>query len=287
MIGNWSGSSLVSLRISLNEFRIDVAAGRLHRGRDRARALIARQSGHQELAPRHRLGQTVEMRAVADEVGAHRQNDVYVYRLEIFNRQQQLHESGRFVAVERRRHGCARLPGPELREAKHLFELVDDDRVMRALRTLGKHRERFRNAEFGAAQEKFDALGPGVGHVVVRTSERGDCARQPMNWRAARLHCRPMPLFGLAGLETRQQPRANERGFACSRTPDDGDQPALQHQLLDDVDRLVSAEEKRAVAILERPEADERPRRTCGVVFCGHRAIPGRSRAAMRYRLAR
>jgi hypothetical protein len=82
----------------LNQFRIHARAKLLQRPDNHLLALIAGQRGNQILMTAHRLRQTVETCAVADEIGAHGDDDMNVNFRVAVGFEQNLHEPRRLIA---------------------------------------------------------------------------------------------------------------------------------------------------------------------------------------------
>ncbi len=102
---------------AFQQLRRDRAAEQVDRAFDGLAQLFARQAGDQVLALIHRFGQAVEVVAIADEIRAHRHDDV--------NRQVPLPAQGQHDLDESRRlravFGLVRFKA----EAEQLFELID------------------------------------------------------------------------------------------------------------------------------------------------------------------
>ncbi|MBV8442841.1 MAG: hypothetical protein JO312_20165 [Hyphomicrobiales bacterium] len=85
---------------SLDELRIDFRHCPFDGARDRHRPLVAGEPRHQELTACQCFRQPMEMRAVADEVGAHRNENMHPDGIDAVRSQQEAHERGRLIPLQ-------------------------------------------------------------------------------------------------------------------------------------------------------------------------------------------
>ncbi len=109
-----------------DQFGLDCPSGLFDRFADRLLELAAGQIRHQILRGAHRFRQSVEKRAIADEVRTHGDQHAHVFDSTAVGVQQDLHELGRFVARARFLDAGAPLAKAREAETEQFLELIDD-----------------------------------------------------------------------------------------------------------------------------------------------------------------
>src|SRR3989442_580214 len=132
---------------------------------DRRAPLLASHARNEIESRGHSLGQVTIAGAIADEIGTHRQHDVDRQVALLRRFQQQLHESGGVILP---------LAHGDVGEAKQLFELIDNDEQVVAVREL-REAHGFDQAETAAPQPDLhpNRIARFVLGVADRLSQRG------------------------------------------------------------------------------------------------------------------
>jgi len=226
----------------------DIAAEDPRRSNDRLLALFARQARGQILAFVQSLRQSLEDRAVAKKIRAHRNDDVYRDLPLPRRRQEKRHERVGFVAAAL------------ALEPEDLLELIDQNQEI-GLRRQRRFTQRLDDAQGTAPQCRLDKTRRDLLIGLLR-SDPG-CPDQGLGEAVHRMTFRPQDRDLLArpgvdheaGTERSDHPGADKRGLAAARGSDDGEKAGGVESVQKLIDLLLAPEEEVRLFDLERPEA--------------------------------
>jgi hypothetical protein len=243
---------------AVDERRLDPAAADGGRAGDGFAPLVARHARDQVLPLVDGFGQAPELRAVAEEVRAHRDDDVDGGVALRGRFEQELDEGGGVVG----RLGRLGRGGARLLVAEQLLELVDDEEHALARVEPGLPRG-VHEAERAAPQRGLDERGPHAGVGPARAEHRfvGERQREVAEGVVAGAHDGDAPARAgpghQAAVERGQQPGADERRLAAPGGADDGEE-ARAAEPREQLVRLALAPEEEVVLLrLEGAEARE------------------------------
>ena len=242
--------------------RRDLRAPHPDRTFDRGAALVAGQSRHQVQPCVDRLGEAGKLGAVAEKIGAHRQDDEDRTGRLLLDFQEQVDESGGVIA-----DALIVTPGgPQLPVAKQFFELIDHHQEIDAI-VQSRLLENVDQSQLAHAQGGFDDIGQrqAFRRIPGETARR---PRQGASHRSDRIGAGPelrhAPRGAGASHQTlakrRPQPAVHQRGLAAAGRSDDGEK-ARGGQFVDHgVDLVLPAEEQILLVLPEGPETRKRVR---------------------------
>ena len=217
--------------------------------------LVAVHPRHEILPVVDRLGQPVELGAVADEIRAHRDDDVDRRLLLADGVQQEFHErDGVVVRV-------AQLAA--VLEAEELLKLVGDDEDV-LVRRQPRLADALDQARLAAPQRDLEEGLVGLGGIVLpaddvgRVERLGEVSDRIFTWTEDRdAPARPGARHH-AAVKRGDEARADERRLAAPGRADHGEEPAAAEPRQDLVDAGFPPEEKVVFVRLETAEAGKR-----------------------------
>jgi hypothetical protein len=238
-----------------DEAGADRRAAHRHRPGDGDAALLAAHAWDQELPVVHRLGEAGELGAVADEVGAHGEDDVDRRLLLVRRFEEQAHEGRRLLV---------RVLDPRVAlEAEELLELVDQQQHVVVLGDAGQT-DRLAEAAGAAMQGGVDEGAVQVGDLGIAAQDLG--GGEGGGEVADRVVAGPedgdAPTRAGAGHEPAvqrgDQARADQGGLAAAGGADDGEEAGAAQAGEQIVDLALAAEEEVLLLRLEAAQTGER-----------------------------
>ena len=242
--------------------RRDLGAPHPDRTFDRGAALVAGQSWHQVQPCVDRLGEARKLGAVAEKIGAHRQDDEDRTGRLLLDFQEQVDESGGVIT-----DALIVTPGgPQLAVAEQFLELIDHHQEIDAI-VQSRLFENVDQSLLAHAQGGFDDIGqrqafrgiPGKQHAVLSQS-----ASHRSDRIGAGPKLRHAPRGARASHQTlakrRPQPAVHQRGLAAAGRSDNGEKAGGGQFVDHGVDLVLPAEKQIFLVLPEGPETRKRVR---------------------------
>ena len=239
---------------AVDQPRRDRGARHADRARNRRAQRVARHAADEIQPAVHRFRQAGEIHAVADEIGAHRQDDVDRRVALARGFEQQAHERDRLVARVGNLVAAA--------EPEQLFELIDEHEDVLVRRDV-RLTDRVDQAERAAAQRRFEqhaARARDLGVLALDTQHAafGHGGREVADRIFAGAEGRHAPARAgahhEAALQRGDQARADERRLAAAGRADDRQEPRRAQAPEQLVGFLLATEKQVVFVRLERTQ---------------------------------